>query len=291
MANYVIRPDHRRGPTALQLLAMFRPPRFHACVAFGINPATSAIYRVLRGEVLPLIPRHFAVLPGCEGRLCDLLAIAHPEWEADRMRSLAAAFTLDAIPDAADSRASLPATWDRDDWPAIAAGAVGAARDRDYLEWRYLRHPRFEYRIITVPEGARAGLAVWRLETIRRQTPEGRRDVDSIGRLVEFIPTSRGNARVLGAAFLHQLQAAGAFAADFYCYHGPTRELIAELGFRHTAAHPDGGHVPTRFQPLDGRGGGIMSALFLAGGPSSCSGGAASAWYWTKSDSDQDRPN
>ena len=56
MANYVIRPDHRRGPTALQLLAMFRPPRFDACVAFGINPATSAIYRVLRGEVLPLDP-------------------------------------------------------------------------------------------------------------------------------------------------------------------------------------------------------------------------------------------
>jgi hypothetical protein len=291
MANYVIRPDHRRGPTALQLLATFRPPRFDVCAAFGINPATSAIYRVMRGEVLPLIPRHFAVLPGCEERMRALLAIAHPEWEAERMRSLAAAFTLEGLPDAGDCCTSLPATWDREDWPAIAAGTVGAARDRDYLEWRYVRHPRFEYRIITAPEGARAGLAVWRLETIRRQMPEGRRDVDRIGRLVEFIPTSRGNARALFAAFLHQLHAAGAFGADFYCYHGPTRELLAGLGFRHTAAHRDGGDVPTRFQPLDGKGGGIMSALFLAGGPSSCSDGAESAWYWTKSDSDQDRPN
>ena len=34
-----------------------------------------------------------------------------------------------------------------------------------------------------------------------------------------------------------------------------------------------------------------MSALFLTDGPSSCSDGAASTWYWTKSDSDQDRPN
>ena len=293
MANYVIRPDHRRGPTALQLLAMFRPPRFDACVAFGINPATSAIYRVLRGEVLPLIPRHLAVLPGCEERLCDLLAIAHPEWEAERTRSLAGSVHARRTFRRRLIRcASLPATWDREDWPAMAACTVGAARDRDYLEWRYLRHPRFEYRIITVPEGARAGLAIWRLETIRRQTPEGRRDVDRIGRLVEFIPVSRGNARALFAAFLQQLQAAGAFGADFYCYHGPTRALLAELGFRHTgAAIPTADDVPTRFQPLDGKGGGIMSAMFLRTARRSCSDGADSPWYWTKSDSDQDRPN
>jgi hypothetical protein len=291
MANYVVRPDHRRGPTALQLLAMFRPPRYEACVAFGINPATSVIYRVLRGEVLPAIPRHFAVLPGCEDRVCRLLAIAHPEWEAERMRSLATAFTLSGLPDAGDCCAALPPSWDREDWPAIAAGTVGAARDRDYLEWRYLRHPRFDYRIIAVPEGGRTGLAIWRLETIRRDTEEGRCDVDRIGRLLEFIPASRGNARALFAALLRQLREAGAFGADFYCFHGPTRELLAELGFRHVAIHPGGSDVPTRFQPLDGKGGGILSALFLAGGPSSCSDGAASAWYWTKSDSDQDRPN
>ncbi len=291
MANYVVRPDHRRGPAALQLLALFRPPRFDACVAFGINPATSAIYRMMRGEVLPLIPRHLAVLPGCEERLRALVAMAHPEWEAERTRSLAAAFTLARLPGDGDGRASLPESWDAEDWPAIAAETVGAARDRDYLEWRYLRHPRFEYRVIAAPQGARAGLAVWRLETIRRETPEGRRAVDRIGRLVEFIPASRGNGRGLLAAFLQQLGAAGAFAADFYCYHGPTRALLNELGFRETAVHPDGGQVPTRFQPLDGKGGGIMSALFLAGGPSCCSDSGASPWYWTKSDSDQDRPN
>src|ERR1700760_3338444 len=52
IANYVIRPDHRKGSAALQLLSQFRKPEFNPVIAFGINPATSAIYRVLRGKVL-----------------------------------------------------------------------------------------------------------------------------------------------------------------------------------------------------------------------------------------------
>lgn len=290
MANYVIRPDHRRGPTALQLLGMFRQPRFNACLAFGINPATASIYRVLRGEVLPPIPRHLAVLPGCEERLRALLALAHPEWDAERARALAAAFTLPRLPESAGFCAALPEAWDREDWPPIAAVTAGAARDRDYLEWRYRCHPRFDYRFIAVPEGPRTGLAVWRLETIRLETAEGRRDVDAMGRIVEFLPASRANARALAAALLHELHGAGAFAADFYCYHGPARALLGELGFRHAGAHPDGAAIPSRFQPLDGKGGDIFSALFVPG-PSGCSDGADCPWYWTKSDSDQDRPN
>src|SRR6202011_838696 len=49
IVNYVIREDHRRGPAALQLLSVFRKPPFRATIAFGINPATATIYRVLRG--------------------------------------------------------------------------------------------------------------------------------------------------------------------------------------------------------------------------------------------------
>ncbi len=63
IVNYVIRPDYRKGAMALQLLSSLRKPEFSAVVAFGINPATVAIYQVLRGQVLPEIPRHFLVLP------------------------------------------------------------------------------------------------------------------------------------------------------------------------------------------------------------------------------------
>src|ERR1051326_9053143 len=73
IVNYVIRPDHRKGSAALQLLSQFRKPEFNPVIAFGINPATSAIYRVLRGQVLDEIPRHVMVLPESEERMAGLL--------------------------------------------------------------------------------------------------------------------------------------------------------------------------------------------------------------------------
>jgi hypothetical protein len=291
IANYVIRPDYRKGATALQLLSVFRNMSRHAVVAFGINPATSAIYRVLRGDVLPYLPRRFALFPGAGERLEHLLAIAYPEWEAARGRALAGRFCSQKRLDGSVAHgASLPEQWDRVDWAAIARETIGAARDTDYLRWRYLDHPRFAYRIVTVPEGERTGLLVWRLETIRRSVPDGREDVDRIARIVELLPASPENGRRLLAAAVGEMQAAGALGADFYGYHSGANCVLEDAGFLDCGAIEDGERLPSRFQPLDGKGGGILSAMFLKE-PSPGFGAADSAWYWTKSDSDQDRPN
>jgi hypothetical protein len=131
---------------------------------------------------------------------------------------------------------------------------------------------------------------VWRLETIRQATPEGRRDVDRIGRILELLPASPENADRLIAAGLEQMRAEGVFAADFYGYHAATNCHLENAGFVDAAKVPDGDQVPSRFQPLDGKGGGILSALFLQERAPGFND-AASPWYWTKSDSDQDRPN
>jgi hypothetical protein len=185
---------------------------------------------------------------------------------------------------------ALPGDWDSVDWPALAAGTIGAARDLDYLQWRYLAHPRFTYRVVAVKEGARTGVLIWRLETIRRATPEGRVDVDRIARVVELLPASPANASELLAAAMSQMNAAGALGADFYGYHSETNCALERAGFIDTAKIPDGEHLPSRFQPLDGKGGGILSAMFLKETAPGFAG-EDSPWYWTKSDSDQDRPN
>ncbi|MGH9691507.1 MAG: hypothetical protein ACRD4C_10570 [Candidatus Acidiferrales bacterium] len=292
IVNYVIRPDYRKGATALQLLSSFRRPEFSAVVAFGINPATVAIYRVLRGQVLPEIPRHFLVMPHQADRMACAMKIAYPDWSDDRVASLVSKVELSTFP-VAPLRVGhcLPSTWDRKDWPAHAAQTIGAARDSDYLNWRYKSHPVFDYQFLTVSEGDRTGLAVWRLETIRTETAYGRKDVDRIGRLVEFLPVSPTNAEALFGAFVEELDKAGAMAADYYGYHGPTRTWLQEMGFQGSEAHPDGAFLPSRFQPLDGKGGGIMSAVFLRDGKAPCADDTSCPWYWTKSDSDQDRPN
>jgi hypothetical protein len=292
IVNYVIRPDHRKGSAALQLLSQFRRPEFNPVIAFGINPATSVIYRVLRGTVLDEIPRHFLVLPEGRERMTRLLNIAYPDWERGRGESLADAFVIQGIPESAPKCGDLiPRSWNDGEWPSFAASSIGAARDAAYLTWRYRKHPLFEYRFVTVEEGGLTGLAIWRLETVRQQTENGRVDLDRIGRLVEFMPVSAGNAEALFAAWVLQLQSAGAFAADFYGYHGRTRCWLQQLGFREAAPHPDGRAIPSRFQPLDGKGGGILSAMFMQSEVPPCSDSYDCAWYWTKSDSDQDRPN
>jgi hypothetical protein len=292
IVNYVIRPDHRKGSAALQLLSQFRRPEFNPVIAFGINPATSAIYRVLRGKVLDEIPRHFLVLPEAQDRMARLLRTTYPDWEADRAHEMADAFTMRGAPGREGEAGHLiPKSWDAHEWRAIAARTIGAARDTAYLTWRYRKHPVFEYRFVTVREGDTTGLAVWRLETIRQQTPEGRVDLDRIGRLVEFLPVSMANGEELLSAFTRELRDNGALGADFYGYHGQTRCMLRQYGFRETTHHPDGRAIPSRFQPLDGKGGGILSAMFMQSEAPACADAGDCPWYWTKSDSDQDRPN
>lgn len=292
IVNYVVRADHRKGATALQLLSSFRRAEFAAVVAFGINPATVTIYQVLRGKVLPEIPRHFLIMPGQSARMVRILQTAYPEWTVNRANELVLAFQLEGTRIAPSQVGhSIPASWDDRDWPELASQTMGASRDGDYLAWRYQRHPVFEYRIVTVNDGLRTGLAIWRLETIRRATPGGREDLDSIARLVEFLPTSSENAGPLFAALVKEVESAGAMAIDYYGYHGDTNKSLQDLGFRDVECHVDGKAIPARFQPLDGKGGGILSAIFMQGNETPHANGSECPWLWTKSDSDQDRPN
>ena len=291
IVNYVIRYDYRRGATALQLLSSFRR-QFAAVVAFGINPATVAIYQVLRGQVLPEIPRHILTMPGQAKRMARTLRIASPDWRDERIRDLSSSFEFRQLPVPPPRYGlTLPSNWDERDWPEHALSTLGAARDYDYLDWRYRRHPLFRYEFVTVEEGNKTGLAVWRRETIRTETLRGLEDIDCIARLVEFLPSSRANAEPLFAAFLAEAARGGVMAADFYGYHGQTREWLQEVGFRMSDTHADGPCFPSRFQPLDGKGGGILSAIFLQDSALPCSTDSQCPWYWTKSDSDQDRPN
>jgi hypothetical protein len=168
------------------------------------------------------------VLPEAEERMARLLRLAQPEWTGDRASALARYFKMTWLPSAKVSEtATLPSKWDEWDWPTISSRTVGAVRDMDYLTWRYLKHPVFEYRFIGVPHGKRTGLLIWRLETIHHATPNGIVKVDQIGRMVEFLPASSGNARQLLTAFTRELSKANALGADYYGYHGESLSIPA----------------------------------------------------------------
>jgi hypothetical protein len=292
-ANFMVRPDYRRGPVALRLLNMFRRPPYDAVIVFGINASIVPLYCALHAQILSTMPRHFGVLAGAEKRMSNLLRMAYPEWPVHRADALAQAFRL---PDqegdiSVRSVDSLPLSWDRCDWSRIAARTVGAARDLDYLRWRYQEHPCFDYRFIIIPEGDRTGLAVWRLETIRRVTARGPEAVDRIGRLLEFLPASRDNAKHLLSRFWREVYDADALGADYYGYHGKSGDWLKALGFHGVESHPDGRAIPSRLQPLEPSDGYLRSAVFVRDEVPKCSIDSHCIWYWTKSDADQDRPN
>jgi hypothetical protein len=292
LANYLVRSDYRRGSLGLQLLNVFRNSHPDAVVAFGVNASVLPIYRMLKADVLTGIPRHFAVLPHARERMRGLLRVARPEWSREKADSVIDAFTIPpALSSSSSFTTALPEDWDRVGWPVLAARTVGCARNADYLRWRYFNHPCFEYRIITVRDADQIGIAIWRLETIRACSERGGADLDIIGRLVEFLAPSRHIAGKLWEAYCFQLTEVNALGTDYYGYHGETGTWLRDLGFQCVDRHPEGHAIPTRFQPLDGRGGTIMSAVFLNSSLPKCRPGTDCAWYWTKSDADQDRPN
>jgi Acetyltransferase (GNAT) domain len=292
LANYMLRPDHRKGALAVRLLGMFRRSPYDVVVAFGITPAVIPFYRLLRWQVLEHIPRHFLALPSAEARLVHLLRLTYPDWPMHRAEAISKFFSLDDLPRTSGvSLKILPPHWNDCDWPRIASQTIGAARNVDYLSWRYQHHPCFDYSFITIPEGGRTGLIVWRLETIHHATPQGPEAVDRIGRLVEFLPVSRHNALDLFSSFVDELCHADTLGADYYGYHSQIGRWLEQLGFRRVADHADGHAIPSRFQPLEAKGGQITSAVYIPIDVPSCVVDPQCIWYWTKSDADQDRPN
>lgn len=286
LANWMVRPEWRATFAGMGLLNTFRRPPFSTLVSFGINPEVARIYRVLRWSLLPDFPRTFFLLPEARERFEALVAAAHPAVEAATLRDLSRAFQ--AVPGPAPTLNGLDlARWEAEDWPRLAARRVGAARDRRFLTWRYLQHPLFTYRILGVEEGGAQGLLVWRREVIRQRGPNGDRDLEVWGRIVELLPTSAANARALLSALTEDLRAEGALGADWYGTHAETAAWAAAAGLLPVDTHPAGRLIPARCQPLDGKAVQLMSALTCTAGSPLTS----PDWYWTRADSDQDRPN
>lgn len=292
IVNYSVRPDHRKGTTAFQLLSMFHNERFPVVIASGLNPATTLIYRVLRGQVLPNMPRHFVCFPNAVERFMNLLTLAHPDLASDDCRRLAAAVACrEPLRQKRSQGQSIPHNWDSVEWAHFSDGMTGAVRDANYLDWRYRRHPCFEYRFVTWQDDDGCGLAVWRLEVIQRLEQGRRIDVDRIGRVLEFLPVSSRNSTNLLDALMTDIAEADAIGADFYGYHSETRAILQANGFPACDGIPGSELIPSRFQPLDSNTGPLVNAMFVPADLPICCTTAPCQWYWTKSDSDQDRPN
>jgi len=293
-ANWMTRPCTQAGGAGIRLMQFWADAGYSHRLPFGTNAEVNRLFSAMRWTVVDDIPRHFLVLPAARERMISLLRLTYPEWSQNRASELTDAFLAQGESETdASFESEIHPDWDERGWAHFKLNSVGGARNFAYLNWRYTEHPMFDYRIISIQDGDRIGLAVWRSEMITQLNTEGEREpVVRIARLVEFIPASERNSGDLFGALVQAASAEGCFAIDYFGYHGRVGSSLEKLGFPLLKNHIDGAAIPGRFQPLDYKSGKISSALspeftIVPQYPFD----ASCDWYWTKSDGDQDRPN
>ncbi|HEC14858.1 MAG TPA: N-acetyltransferase, partial [Rhodospirillales bacterium] len=246
LANWMVLPEHRRSGAGLRLMRIFSHDLGFDVFSIGLGKQVVPLYRAMRWRVMENFPRWVLVAPGAGARVRRFLSIRFPDWKEDKLNELAE--MLGGVKDLDDPFESVPfdASWDEKGWPGFAPEIIGAKRDCRYLEWRYLKHPHFDYQFIVVPEGDRLGLLVWRKEDIIRRDGGPDEVVERAARIVDFLPSSKENARQLTSALIGEMKNHGLAFADFYGTHDRFGRWMEAAGFRRLDQRPVGKQFPSR---------------------------------------------
>ncbi|MBI4128610.1 MAG: hypothetical protein HY460_01045 [Parcubacteria group bacterium] len=155
-----------------------------------------------------------------------------------------------------------------------------AERTSAYLNWRYARHPYFRYTILAAAErnGSLEGYLIYRRETVQGV---------AVAHIIDFISSDR-TEKILLHRFLADSKRQNVAFADFMFSGDYHHASLTQTGFTQDTAHV----FPVLFNPVshskktidfmaytrDPR---INRKIFFN----------PDAWYLTRGDADQDRPN
>lgn len=262
--NLIVRPDYRAS--GLGVIILNKLIKQSACVLNpGSSEAGATLCMGLGMRDLGTLRRSIAILDergaralALEGRLpAGVTAAPAPN-------GAASVTALPRLPTGAPERFAFPAP------------AYGAERSRDFLRWRYERHPAFRYEFLLSED--RESLLVFHEE---REPGTGA----LVLRIVDLLAHGPAQAALLRAVLALGRQR-GAVLADFFCSLSCYDAALGDAGFFNEAAQAGDARIAALFQPLDFRKTGIR---VLVAGPAGAHDQAA--WYVAKGDSDQDRPN
>ncbi len=276
LSHWLVVERLRASGAGLQLLARLRQLGYEAIGVLGINATVQELYRRLGFTIIDDLPRHLAIT------------------DMDGARSLAKAAGLSlaatTLGEWLAPELAMPACVG--EWKGTFGGAIkrwlcqfsasngGTVRDAGYMEWRYMAHPRFDYRyLVRQVDGEVDGVAVWRIEQVRDRG-------ERVLRVIELMATEDA-AGELATGLTATARREGACFADLYGTRLPERGL-REAGFRRLAADSSLGHWPSRFQPLDAGYTWLSGAVWCRDGNNLIDPGQV---VISKSDGDVDRPN
>ncbi|MBT6228485.1 MAG: GNAT family N-acetyltransferase [Candidatus Scalindua sp.] len=291
LVNWIVMPEVKGGK-GLALLNFFSKEQGFNTISFGINDKVAGLYKALEWQEMPPIPRMEWVNPDKIKDTEDLLGMTNPEATAEQIlkyiSKVSGVTFANDIPEAYTLNSIDADVWDRTGWSVWNNKSIGCAREYSYLNWRYLQHPIYKYETRVIAEGGKLGLIIWRIEITRKMNSNGTlENYLPFVRIAEFLPVSETNARELISCCLVEASVQGVVAADFYCYNLELIEILQRIGFS-ISGDTSCICLPNHTQPI-GRGSNIRSTIKTF----SCDEISAqdSKWYWTRSDSDQDRPN
>jgi hypothetical protein len=291
LALWLVVPEQVQQRLGLRLLKQVFAQGYDVVCCLGFREETTrGIYRALQFDTWDQIPRWVRVLSpqALEGLLADpsgsYPAAARQAWLATGQESAASP---------SSSRVRLlewneetAARWDRAWRQQFAPQLVGTWRDSGYLRWRYVDHPRFQYRLQFAEDrltGSVSGLLVYRREPVCHGAA-------TILRIVEFLATEVAGGALARAVSEAGREAEAAFA-DFFCTSPGSAAALEANGFVREENMP--APLPSRFQPLDFHRARLNGAFWIRPEVRQEGSGClrSAGLYVTRADGDQDRPN
>ena len=280
-ANWMVRSDHRHG-VGIPLLKRLTE-RFDVVLGQGASVETERIVPAMGFSFYPKLNRYIRVLDEskvkrlCSQKLTDneLDALLAPYRDDGREKA-----------DPANMVRQVNGRFDsefyRPDWSLYPQLAYSTLRSADYLSYRYVQHPYFDYRCYLAGRATSPALAVHRIEAVK--------DTEiTVCRMLEFFFPDSGEGRHCAKALLERVvadaQEAQVSFIDFVCPSSGLADILSEAGFVEEQEF----FIPLRFSPIEH--GSRPQNLTLWSSPALGPRPPLSQWYITKADGDQDRPN
>ncbi len=177
--------------------------------------------------------------------------------------------------------------WNHFYYTNIAPRTISVSRNYEFLRWRYLKHPTFKYLVYTVQNkvGDYEGLLIARVENIANNTAKALR-------IVEFISKNQDASIALANKIVEIGTKEGVIFADFYCTTDMFNFGLDLVGFKKEfISDEDRLVLPSRFQPVDLSVVNLNALISFYGKKVRSLNILNNNIYFTKGDSDQDRPN
>lgn len=280
LANWIVDPDYRDSGAGLALLDFVQAFNPNIILAMGLSEEAAKLYKLMRWSFIEDIPRWI----GLNNKELTIQAILNGNEQPLRYVDSLKVLEVNSNFSCFEIASLQQEEWEQFNNSFFAKGSIGIKRDFQFINWRYFKHPTFNYRKFVCKDSSGiTGLLIVRIELIQSKY--------KIGRIVEFIAKNQDSAVKL-ANELVALDSEILFY-DFYCYSSISSWGLEAIGFKRTfTSEEDLFMLPTRFQPIDYLNTKLMTAMYISDKQTyRLNHIADQLWYITKGDADQDRPN